>query len=80
MLSDRAKDLLDLSVDALVARDQAKANAVIEGDREIDNLEIEIEDRAIALAGANSNRCRSAVRHPSQSGCPTTWNGWGITP
>jgi phosphate transport system protein len=48
-MSDRAKELLDLSVDALLARDSGKAEAVIAGDKEIDALEIALEEQAIAL-------------------------------
>ena len=48
-MSERAEALIGLSVDALLTRDGGKADAVIEGDREIDNLELEIEQLAIAL-------------------------------
>ncbi len=48
-MSDLATSLLDLSVDALRNRDQGMADAVVTGDREIDALELEIEDKAIAL-------------------------------
>jgi phosphate transport system protein len=48
-MSEMAKSLLDLSVEAMLARDQEKAEAVIAGDRELDKLELEVEDQAIAL-------------------------------
>jgi len=48
-MSDLAKSLIDHSVEALLSRDRAKAEAVIAGDRELDVLEIEIEEQAIAL-------------------------------
>jgi phosphate transport system protein len=48
-MSDKARDLLDLAVEALHRRDSAMADAVIAGDEEIDALEIEIEEQAIAL-------------------------------
>jgi phosphate transport system protein len=48
-MSDRSKDLLDLSVDALLTRDVEKAEAVLTGDKEIDRLEITIEEQAIGL-------------------------------
>jgi phosphate transport system protein len=48
-MSDLAKSLIDLSVEALLSRDRAKAESVIAGDRELDVLEIEIEEQAIAL-------------------------------
>jgi phosphate transport system protein len=48
-MSDRAEALVDLAVEALLAQDQATAEAVIEADHEIDALEIEIEQMAVAL-------------------------------
>lgn len=48
-MSGRAEELIDLAVDALHDRDSGKAEAVINGDTEVDALEIEIEQRAIAL-------------------------------
>ncbi len=48
-MSDLATSLLDVSVDALLSRDASMAEAVVTGDRDIDALELEIEDKAIAL-------------------------------
>lgn len=48
-MSDLATSLLDLSVDALLSRDSAMAEAVVGGDRDVDALELEVEDQAIAL-------------------------------
>ena len=48
-MSDLATSLLDLSVDALLTRDVTMAEAVVSGDRELDALEVEVEDQAIAL-------------------------------
>ena len=48
-MSERAEALVDLSVDALLTRDKEKADAVIAGDREIDILEVEIEEQAVQL-------------------------------
>jgi phosphate transport system protein len=48
-MSDLATSLLDLSVDALLSRDSSMAEAVLTGDRDIDALELEIEDQAIGL-------------------------------
>ena len=56
-MSDLATSLLDLSVDALLSRDSTMAEAVLTGDKELDALEIEIEDQAIgllALASTNT--------------------------
>jgi phosphate transport system protein len=48
-MSDLATSLLDAAVDALGARDAALAESVVANDRELDALELEIEDQAIAL-------------------------------
>ena len=48
-MSAKAEALVDMSVIALVERDGAKADAVIEGDHEIDQLELEVEQLAINL-------------------------------
>jgi phosphate transport system protein len=48
-MSERAEALVDLSVDALLHRDAGKAGAVVEGDREIDALEVEVEGLAVSL-------------------------------
>ena len=48
-MSQRAEALVELSVESLLARDTAKAEAVIAGDGEVDRLENEIEQLAIAL-------------------------------
>ena len=48
-MSERAEALVDLSVDALLHRDAGKADAVIEGDTEIDALEVEVEELAVSL-------------------------------
>ncbi|MEP6492965.1 MAG: phosphate signaling complex protein PhoU [bacterium] len=48
-MSDLATSLLDLSVDALLSRDSNMAEAVVTADRDLDALELEVEDKAIAL-------------------------------
>ena len=48
-MSERAESLVDLSVEALLRRDAGKADAVIEGDAEIDSLEVEVEALAVSL-------------------------------
>ena len=48
-MSDLATSLLDLSVDALLNRNVSTAEAVVSGDKELDALELEVEDLAIAL-------------------------------
>jgi phosphate transport system protein len=48
-MSAQAERLVELSVEALLRHDAAKAEAVIQGDRTVDELEIEIEQAAIAL-------------------------------
>ena len=48
-MSERAEALIELSVDALLTKDPAKAEAVIAGDREVDAMEVEIESAALEL-------------------------------
>ena len=48
-MSERAESLVDLAVDSLLTRDSEKAETVIVGDRDIDELEIEIEGMAVEL-------------------------------
>lgn len=48
-MCERAESLVDLAVDALLTRDADKADAVIAGDRDIDQLEIEIEAMCVEL-------------------------------
>jgi phosphate transport system protein len=48
-MSSRAEELVDLSVDALLTHDKDKADAVIAGDRELDMMELEVENLAVSL-------------------------------
>ncbi|MCX5766132.1 MAG: phosphate signaling complex protein PhoU [Gemmatimonadetes bacterium] len=48
-MSERAESLVELAVDALLHRDDAKAEAVIIGDHRMDQLEVEVEQLAISL-------------------------------
>ena len=48
-MSGRSEELVEMAVDALLTRDKEKADAVIQGDREIDLLEVEVETLAIEL-------------------------------
>jgi phosphate transport system protein len=48
-MSERAESLVDLAVDALLTRDAGKAEAVLTGDKEVDELEIEVEGMAVEL-------------------------------
>jgi phosphate transport system protein len=48
-MSTRSEELVDLAVDALLTRDKEKADVVIRGDHDVDHLEIDIEQLAIAL-------------------------------
>ena len=48
-MSERSEALIDLAVDALLTRDQAKADAVIAADRELDIMELELEEMAVQL-------------------------------
>jgi phosphate transport system protein len=48
-MSERSEGLVDLAVDALLKSDKDRADAVIAGDRELDVLEVEIEQLAVSL-------------------------------
>ena len=48
-MSARAEELVEVAVDALLTRDREKADQVIQGDREVDRLEVEVEMLAIEL-------------------------------
>jgi phosphate transport system protein len=48
-MAGTAEDLLRTAVEALVERDGAKADAVILGDRELDAMEVELDDLSITL-------------------------------
>ncbi|HEX6536721.1 MAG TPA: phosphate signaling complex protein PhoU [Gemmatimonadaceae bacterium] len=48
-MSERAEQLVDAAVEALLRRDAARAELVIAGDHEVDALEVEIEQLAISL-------------------------------
>jgi phosphate transport system protein len=48
-MSKRAQELIEDAVDALVERDPDKAAMVIAGDKEMNSLEIEVEQLAVAL-------------------------------
>jgi phosphate transport system protein len=48
-MSGKAEAMLALSMDALLARDEGLAEAVLKADKEIDTLEIEVEDLAVSL-------------------------------
>lgn len=48
-MSERAEALVDLAVEALLTRDADKADTVISGDRDVDQLEVEIESMAVQL-------------------------------
>ncbi|HMS03838.1 MAG TPA: PhoU domain-containing protein, partial [Gemmatimonadaceae bacterium] len=42
-MSERAESLVELSIESLLERDRAKADAVIAADAELDRLEVEVE-------------------------------------
>lgn len=48
-MSEKAESLIALSVDALLSQDAGKAQAVIDADRELDSMELEIETAALEL-------------------------------
>lgn len=48
-MSERAEELVELSVDSLLTRDKEKADLVIAADHEVDSMELAIEGLAIEL-------------------------------
>jgi phosphate transport system protein len=48
-MSERAESLVDLSMEAVLERDVSKAEIVIAGDKELDQMELEIEEMAVQL-------------------------------
>jgi phosphate transport system protein len=48
-MGERAEALVELAVEALLARDAAAADAVIEADQELDQMEVEVEGTAVQL-------------------------------
>jgi phosphate transport system protein len=48
-MSEQAEALVELAVEALLARDAERADLVIAGDRELDALELEVEQLAVQL-------------------------------
>lgn len=48
-MATRAEELIEQAVDSLSQRSTVKAEAVVRGDHELDALEVEIEQRGIAL-------------------------------
>lgn len=48
-MSQRAEELVELAVEALLTRDQGRAEIVITGDHDLDQLELEVEQLGIEL-------------------------------
>ena len=48
-MSTRAEELVDVAIEALLTRDDEKADAVLRGDHDVDHHELEVEHLAIAL-------------------------------
>jgi phosphate transport system protein len=48
-MSERSEQLVDLAIESLLSRDAGKAEAVIDGDTEVDALELQVEQLAISL-------------------------------
>jgi phosphate transport system protein len=48
-MSEKAEALVELSVEALLSKDEGKAEAVIAADRELDRMELDIEAAALEL-------------------------------
>ena len=48
-MSEKAEALVELSVEALLGKDEGKAEAVIAADRDLDTMELELESAALEL-------------------------------
>jgi len=48
-MSQRAEELVEMAVEALLTRDQGRAETVITGDHDLDQLELEVEQLGIEL-------------------------------
>ena len=48
-MSSKAEERTDLAVEALLTRDREKANLVIDGDSDLNRLEVEVEQAAVEL-------------------------------
>ncbi len=57
-MSQRAEELVELSVEALLTRDREKAEAVIAGDREVDQYETDVEQLGIELLATQQPMAR----------------------
>lgn len=57
-MSERAESLVELAIDAFVSRDGEKARAVIEADHDLDRLEVEAENHAIAMLALHQPMAR----------------------
>ena len=62
-MSTLAEELVKASVQALRDRDPAKAQAVILGDRELDALEMEVDDACIQLLALHESMFRILLTH-----------------
>ena len=68
-MSAIAEERTELAVEALLARDREKANLVIAGDADLNQLEIEVEQAAVELAGsAAADGARPSLHHRSDQG------------
>ncbi len=54
-MSGRAETLVEMAVDSMIERNRDKAEAVIDADREIDRMEVDVEQLALSLL---------ALQHP----------------
>src|SRR3982751_5041544 len=48
-MSEKAEELVELSFEALLSKDEGKAEAVIAADRDLDRMELELEGAALEL-------------------------------
>jgi phosphate transport system protein len=60
-MSSKAEERTDIAVEALMNRDREKANLVINGDPELNRLEIEVEQAAVELLALQQPMARDSA-------------------
>jgi phosphate transport system protein len=79
-MSDMAESLVEVSVEALLRRDREKADLVITGDRDLDAMELEVEQAAIQLLALQQPMARDLRFLVGRSRSRATWSGSATTP
>ena len=67
-MSACAEELVELAVDAFVTRDAVRARAVIDADRQLDRMELEVEELGAAAGAPAADGPRPALPHQRDQG------------